>query len=63
MDSPCIKQTACKVLKIFQYGKYLVAYVLKGIKLSLLAVEAQCIEFKMPVLNSQSPVSRVPTYS
>ena len=28
MDSPCIKQTVCKVLKIFQYGKYLVAYVL-----------------------------------
>ena len=27
MDSPCIKQTVCKVLKIFQYGKYLVAYV------------------------------------
>ena len=31
MDSPCIKQTICKVLKIFQYGKYLVAYVLKNI--------------------------------
>ena len=30
MDSPCIKQTVCKVLKIFQYGKYLVAYVLKA---------------------------------
>ena len=30
MDSPCIKQTVCKVLKIFQYGKYLVAYVLNG---------------------------------
>ena len=30
MDSPCIKQTVCKVLKIFQYGKYLVAYVLKS---------------------------------
>ena len=29
MDSPCIKQTVCKVLKIFQYGNYLVAYVLK----------------------------------
>ena len=27
MDSPCTKQTVCKVLKIFQYGKYLVAYV------------------------------------
>ena len=27
MDSPCIKQTVCKVLKIFQHGKYLVAYV------------------------------------
>ena len=31
MDSPCIKQTVCKVLKIFQYGKYLVAYVLNSI--------------------------------
>ena len=30
MDSPCIKQTVCKVLKIFQYGKYLVAYVLNS---------------------------------
>ena len=29
MDSPYIKQTVCKVLKIFQHGKYLVAYVLK----------------------------------
>ena len=29
MDSPCIKQTVCKVLKIFQYAKYLVAYVFK----------------------------------
>ena len=28
MDSPCIKQTVCKVLNIFQHGKYLVAYVL-----------------------------------
>ena len=27
MDSPCIKQTVCKVLKIFQHGKYLVAYM------------------------------------
>ena len=29
MDSLCNKQTVCKVLNIFQYGKYLVAYVLK----------------------------------
>ena len=29
MDSPYIKQTVCKVLNIFQHGKYLVAYVLK----------------------------------
>ena len=34
MDSPCIKQTVCKVLKIFQYGKYLVAYVLKGLDIN-----------------------------
>ena len=32
MDSPCIKQTVCKVLKIFQCGKYLVAYVLNDFK-------------------------------
>ena len=31
MDSPCIKHTVCNVLKIFQHGKYLVAYVLKSI--------------------------------
>ena len=37
MDSPCIKQTVCKVLKIFQYGKYLVAYVLKRSKSDCLA--------------------------
>ena len=30
VDSPCIKQTVCKVLKIFHHGKYLVAYVLKS---------------------------------
>ena len=30
MDSPCIKQTVCKVLNIFQHGKYLVAYVLNN---------------------------------
>ena len=32
MDSPCIKQTVCKVLNIFQHGKYLEAYVLKETK-------------------------------
>ena len=32
MDSPCIKQTVCKVLNIFQHEKYLVAYVLKWYK-------------------------------
>ena len=26
---PMLKQTLCKVLNIFQHGKYLVAYVLK----------------------------------
>ena len=30
-----MKQTVCKVLKIFQYGKYLVAYVLKTLNLAL----------------------------
>ena len=30
MDSTCIEQTVCKVLNIFQHGKYLVAYVLKA---------------------------------
>ena len=38
MDSPCIKQTVCKVFKIFQCGKYLVAYVLKGIGYEILSV-------------------------
>ena len=33
MDSPGIKQTVCKVFKIFQCGKYLVAYVLNFWKL------------------------------
>ena len=28
MDSPSLKQTDCKVMNIFQNGKYLVAYVL-----------------------------------
>ena len=35
MDSSCIKQTVCKVLKIFQHGKYLVAYVLKIFVMSI----------------------------
>ena len=30
MDSPCIKQNVCKVLNIFQHGKYLVVYVLNN---------------------------------
>ena len=38
MDSPCIKQTVCKVLKIFQYGKYLVACVLNLILATILTV-------------------------
>ena len=33
MDSPCIKQTVCKVLNTFKHGKYLVAYVLNFINL------------------------------
>ena len=28
IDSPCIKQTVCKILNLFQCGKYLVACVL-----------------------------------
>ena len=32
MDRPYIKPTVCKVLKIFQHGKYLVAYVLNSTK-------------------------------
>ena len=39
MDRPCIKQTVCKVLKIFQYEKYLVAYVLKDKKTLLCSRE------------------------
>ena len=30
MDSPCIKQTVCKVLNRFQHVKYLDVYVLTG---------------------------------
>ena len=30
MDSPCIIQTVCKVLNIFQHGKYLVAHALNN---------------------------------
>ena len=32
MDSPCIKQSVCKVLNIFQHGEYLVAYVLNQLE-------------------------------
>ena len=39
MDSPCIKQTVCKVLNIFQCGKYLVAYVLKAIIVHLAKID------------------------
>ena len=31
MDSPCIKQTVCKILKGFEHGKYFVLCVLKGV--------------------------------
>ena len=30
MDSPCINQSVCKVLKRFQHWKYLVAFVLNS---------------------------------
>ena len=36
MDSPCKKQTVCKVLNRFQHGKYLVAYVLKAVSFNCL---------------------------
>ena len=50
MDSPCIKQTVCKVLKIFQYGKYLVAYVLKCLKLYSLKFAIAHAQIKIVIL-------------
>ena len=44
MDSPCIKQTVCKVLNIFQYGKYLVAYVLNISKYRAILVQLIAME-------------------
>ena len=38
MDSPCIKQTVCIVLKIFQHGKYFVAYVLNASKNAIFTI-------------------------
>ena len=52
MDSPCIKQTVCKVLKIFQYGKYLVAYVLKWVKDYISMQEC----YRTSQSNTQSPI-------
>ena len=47
MDSPCIKQTVCKVLKIFQCGKYLVAYVLKPGSIVLSYQCLHCLNFQI----------------
>ena len=58
MDSPCIKQTVCKVLKIFQYGKYLVAYVLKHFYnlevqyISLMYIKCACVYVGLKVLHA-----------
>ena len=50
MDSPCIKQTVCKVLKILQHGKYLVAYVLKNLLFSSLPAKIKKNQSKMKEL-------------
>ena len=39
MDSPCIKQTVCKVLKIFQHWLYLVEYVIKELTFRISQVQ------------------------
>ena len=64
MDSTCIKQTLCKVLKIFQYGKYLVAYVLKSrnekcrvLKMYGLFHTAYLIEHCLEIITIQSIVN------
>ena len=49
MDSPCIKQTVCKLLKIFQYGKYLVAYVL-NLDSGLIKVQTVCKGYQQATL-------------
>ena len=49
MGSPCIKQTVCKVLKIFQHGKYLVAYVL-NVMAFVIFTEITTAEDAMPSL-------------
>ena len=38
------KQTVCKVLNIFQHGKYLVAYVLKPQTVTILQIFSKFIE-------------------
>ena len=48
MDSPCIKQTVCKVLNIFQHGEYLVAYVLN------ISIEANSVDEIRLLLQEQS---------
>ena len=53
MDSPCIKQTVCKVLNIFQHGKYLVAYVLKRIQQKR---GAKLLSMQMVKLNNDNSV-------
>ena len=57
MDSPCIKQTVCKVLNIFQYGKYLLAYVLKNENFAtLLLLLKTCSTFYLRHLRTFSQV-------
>ena len=54
MDSPCIKQTVCKVLNKFHHGKYLVAYVLKA----SLTTEGICVETYQIARKVQTAPSR-----
>ena len=68
MDSPCIKQTVCKVLKVFQYGKYLVSYVLNVLQQTACLVVNPITVGNFAFLFNCTPVGRtsdsmmVPTY-
>ena len=53
MDSPCIKQTVCKVLKIFQHEKYLVAFVLKEALFNVADISS-------PAILRQNDIKKIP---
>ena len=52
MDSPCIRQIVCKVLKIFQHGKYLVAYVLNNVYFDNMISQIYPSELQLNIANT-----------